>query len=698
MHKYSANLYANLKHECEVHICSVIDALQSRAVEHKYANDHAAYLALVDAFFVEHCEQFNTIRNIFLYLDRVYTHSTPGALSIWDMGLSLVQQRLVLRNEILENVFLSLLLLIEQERNGNLIDQSILKNATQMLYALDLYKAFEKIFLDDSVRYFKSLSTQHFNDALQYFSSVEQRIHQANEMVDNYLHVSTRIPLIRIIETQYLVPSIDQYLAHVLPLCIDSTLDTNHIKKTDLKRVYLLCDRIGYLPQLNKVFSDYIKLTGLSYINSEDTIGSKHIIENILLFHDNCDIVVKQSFCTNEIFKQSLKSSFEYFINFKSSNKIARLLVLYLDVKLRSEKAITEDEVETCLQKSMIIFRVLNEKDTFEAFYKKYLSKRLLLGKSANYDTEKYLISMLKTECGTNYTAKLEGMFTDMDLSKDIMATYAAHVQAVSSHSPSSAPPGSPALDGSGGIDFSVQVLSSGYWTNQPASELRIPSSLASHISAFDSFYVEKYQGRRLQWTHSLDKCIVVARFPKGRKELEVSFHQAIVLQCFNLDSATLEDKSLTLSDVVLATGVDSLELRRVLLSLACGELGTRVLTKEPKSREVNDTDVFRFNAEFTSKLFRVRIKSIALKETEAEVERTNEEVFRDRQYAVDANIVRIMKTRKQLAHNVLIGEILSQLKFPVSNADVKKRIESLIERDYMERDKNDSSLYRYLA
>jgi len=50
-------------------------------------------------------------------------------------------------------------------------------------------------------------------------------------------------------------------------------------------------------------------------------------------------------------------------------------------------------------------------KDVFEAFYKKDLAKRLLLGKSASIDAEKSMISKLKTECGSQFTNKLEGMF-----------------------------------------------------------------------------------------------------------------------------------------------------------------------------------------------------------------------------------------------------------------------------------------------
>lgn len=60
----------------------------------------------------------------------------------------------------------------------------------------------------------------------------------------------------------------------------------------------------------------------------------------------------------------------------------------------------------------------------FEAFYKKDLAKRLLVGKSASVDAEKSMLSKLKQECGGAFTGKLEGMFKDMELSKDIMVQF----------------------------------------------------------------------------------------------------------------------------------------------------------------------------------------------------------------------------------------------------------------------------------
>lgn len=101
------------------------------------------------------------------------------------------------------------------------------------------------------------------------------------------------------------------------------------------------------------------------------------------------------------------------------------LIAKYIDNKLRSgNKEASEEELDKILDKIMVLFRFIHGKDVFEAFYKKDLAKRLLVGKSASVDAEKSMLSKLKQECGGVFTLKLEGMFKDMELSKDIMNAF----------------------------------------------------------------------------------------------------------------------------------------------------------------------------------------------------------------------------------------------------------------------------------
>ena len=71
-----------------------------------------------------------------------------------------------------------------------------------------------------------------------------------------------------------------------------------------------------------------------------------------------------------------------------------------------------------------------------------------------------------------------------------------------------------------------------------------------------------------------------------------------------------------------------------------------------------------------------------------------------DRRHLVEASLVRIMKARKTLHHNDLIAEVTRQLsvRFTPSPQFVKKRIESLIEREYLERTLEDHRVYNYVA
>src|SRR5277367_3251964 len=97
----------------------------------------------------------------------------------------------------------------------------------------------------------------------------------------------------------------------------------------------------------------------------------------------------------------------------------------------RGSKEGSEPEIEPLLDKAMVIFRFLQEKDVFERYYKQHLAKRLLLNKSSSEDSEKNMISKLKTECGCQFTSKLEGMFKDMNVSNTMMEEFKQHVSAL---------------------------------------------------------------------------------------------------------------------------------------------------------------------------------------------------------------------------------------------------------------------------
>ena len=152
--------------------------------------------------------------------------------------------------------------------------------------------------------------------------------------------------------------------------------------------------------------------------------------------------------------------------------------------------------------------------------------------------------------------------------------------------------------------------------------------------------------------------------------------------------------KELTLRQVVEKTKLPVDDAKRVLYSLSCAKY--KILNKSSEGKTIDLDDMFTFNEKFTDRSRRIKIGLPAMDDKKA----TIATVEHDRRHAIDAAIVRTMKTRKSLAYNDLVIEVVSQLKqkFIPEPKMIKMRIEGLIEKDYIERDKENAQVFRYVA
>ncbi|GAB6021134.1 Cullin-4B [Chamberlinius hualienensis] len=667
-HKMASLLYDNLRQLCESHVRSNLDQFTSASM------DSLLFLKMMRDCWQSHCRQMIMIRSIFLFLDRTYVLQNPSVASIWDLGLDLFRIHIISDRQVETKTVEGLLMLIEKERNGEAVDRSLLKNLLRMLSDLQIYQdVFEAKFLIATDRLYSAEGQRLMleRDVPEYLAHVDKRLSEESERLLHYLDQSTKKLLITSVEKQLL----GEHLTSILQKGLDSLVDQDRLK--DLTLMYNLFSRVkNGLTELCTHFNQYIKKRGRAIVVNPEK--DRTLVQDLLDFKDQMDNIVATCFQKNDKFINALKEAFEHFIN-QRLNKPAEFIAKFVDSKLRAgNKEATEEELERLLDKIMVLFRFIHGKDVFEAFYKKDLAKRLLVGKSASVDAEKSMLSKLKQECGAAFTSKLEGMFKDMELSKDIMLAFKQHIQNLN------------VAEQAGSIDLAVNILTMGYWPTYPHVEVHMPPEMIRYQEIFKKFYLSKHSGRKLQWQPTLGHCVLKAEFTQGRKELQVSLFQTLVLLLFN------EFDELSYEDIKQAVGIEDSEIRRTLQSIACGK--ARVLNKSPKSKDVEDGDKFIFNKDFTNKLFRIKINQIQMKETTEENINTTERVFQDRQCQIDAAIVRIMKMRKTLTHNLLITELYDQLKFPVRPADLKKRIESLIDRDYMERDKDNANQYNYVA
>ncbi|KAK5985122.1 Cullin-4 [Trichostrongylus colubriformis] len=525
-----------------------------------------------------------------------------------------------------------------------------------MLRTLDLYKqAFEDEFLSStSVHYTReSLAMIRSLETVDFLLHVERRMKEENERVDLYLDESTRTPLLMRAEKCL----ISDHMQEVVDNGLSLLLNDNRV--SDVSRLYSLLSRVdGGVSLLRTGFSSYIKKVGKAMIM--DPQRDPTMVEDLMVFKDKLDVFVETCFGSTDDkmkFAQAEKDAFDFFINTRG-NKPAELIAKFMDARLRSaNKEASDEQLDQLMNKVITLFRFIQGKDVFEVFYKKDLAKRLLLGRSASVDAEKIMLSKLRQECGAGFTQKLEGMFRDMELSKDLGVAFRNYIQHESSLG---------RYDDC--VECSVNVLTMGQWPAYDNIQVTLPHHLSSSLQLYEKFYDSRHTGRKLQWQPRLGQCVLKATFRKGcQKELKVSLFQAIVLLLFN------DQPSWTAADIMMATKLEHKEFVRTMVSLSVAKV--RVLLKTPMNKEIKDDDVFTVNTDIKEMRFRIRISEVQMKETEEEYKAVEEEVNQDRQYQIDAAIVRVMKTRKKLNHQLLISELFAQLRFPVRAADLKKRI-----------------------
>jgi len=290
------------------------------------------------------------------------------------------------------------------------------------------------------------------------------------------------------------------------------------------------------------------------------------------------------------------------------------------------------------------------------------------------------MIAKLKAECGHQFTSRLEGMFRDMDLSKTTMKNYRDHEAKTRGSSVEAGP------------ELSVTVLTTGFWPIASIPDCTLPKAASIETEKFTNYYTHLHSGRRLAWQTSLGTAELRCKFEKGNHELLVHTYQMAILMLFN------HANIYTVEQIQKATGIPEAELHRHLLSLAHPKV--QILKKSPNNRSMAPEHKFLYNQKYESKMYRVKIPLLSAKASGPAEKEVPASVLEARKNRVEAAIVRVMKARKTLNHNQLVAEVLKQLstRFAVEPAFIKKRVEHLIDKEYLERDKDDRKVYHYLA
>ncbi|GMK56833.1 hypothetical protein CspeluHIS016_0306730 [Cutaneotrichosporon spelunceum] len=679
------------------------------------------FLRAVKGVWDDHTGSMRKLKDILKYMDKAYTQQ-QGLPAVYEAGLQLFLSHIVRSSTypIHNHLIGTLLAQVQLERDGLTIQRSTVADCVDFLIRLDnperlggrsVYSTdFEPEFLRRSSQFYRQEAVAQLAnaDSSAYLRNVERRLSEESDRTAHYLWSNTSGPLQMLLVDELVTPHL-QAIMRMPGTGLVAMLDGDRID--DLRRLYTLFLRVpddAGKDALRLALRDSVEARGKAINESalaaasplrEDeeekpdvkgkgkakapSAGATALaqalrwVQDVLDLKDKFDAILGKAFGDDKQVQASINESF---IN--ANQRSPEFLSLFIDEHLKKgSKVKSEEEIDLSLEKTLILFRYLSDKDKFERYYKNHLARRLLYGRSASDDAERGMVAKLKIEMGFQFVQKLEGMFNDMRLSADSTKSFLAFQ---TKHGP--AP-----------LDMSVKVLTASYWPQQivTASTCTLGEPLAAATQLYQRYYDSRHSGRRLTWQANLGTADVRVRFKARPHDLNVSTHALVVLLLFE---ETKEDEVLSYSEIKSATDLADHDLQRTLQSLACGKF--RVLVKTPKSRDVGPNDTFAFNDGFTSPLARIKIMQIASKiETPKEREETQEMLDEERKHQVEACIVRIMKSRKTMGHNDLVTEVAQQLssRFQPSTGLIKKRIEGLIDREYLERT-SDIGVYRYLA
>lgn len=259
----------------------------------------------------------------------------------------------------------AVLRMIERQRDGDVIDQSLVKKVVDSFVSLgldqtdpskeclDVYKEhFETPFISATESYYKKESEAFLASGTvsDYLKKAEDRLREEEDRVERYLHTKTRKELISKCEHVLI-----REHAELMWESFQNLLDFD--QDEDLQRMYALLSRIPEgLEPLRKKFEGHVKQAGLSAISklvgeggdNIDSLDPKAYVDALLEVHRKNSETVTRSFKGEAGFAASLDKACREFVNRNtatgsSSTKSPELIAKHADMLLRKNNKMAEE-------------------------------------------------------------------------------------------------------------------------------------------------------------------------------------------------------------------------------------------------------------------------------------------------------------------------------------------------------------------
>ncbi|CAM4932938.1 unnamed protein product [Rotaria socialis] len=669
-------------------------------------------------FYVDNWKQYrfssNTTNGFCHYLNRhwvrrVYDSGRKDVYEVYAMALDIWQS--VFSQRLHQQVTSACLQLIKSQRQNDSIDidTRLIRGAIESYVELGLinsefvpdnnkriaprslaiYKEyFEVPFLEETETYYRLKAadivrysgTEYLNKIAQLF---DEEVHRAQ----SYLHSSTVEVLESKIEKIFLMDAV-------------RTLAKSLVSDENITELAVLSRLLSRAPNakavLRKILEEHIHKKGIDAIArvSSTAINDPLLyVETIAEVYTKLYKFVQEAFNSGQGFTLAFDNTFREFVNNNAvtraagnTSKSSELLAQYCNTLLqKGKKKITDEDFEEQSDRIMVVFAYVADKDVFAKLYRNMLAKRLLFQLSASDDSEELMIRKLTEANGSMYTGELRTMFQDCVLSKTLSEGYRTNCESNKFHD---------------NVDFSVMVLNSNAWPVSAPPNIILPDELKIKYDMFTKFYIEQHKNHKLTWLHQYSHGDLQILYTKPKYILHVSTYQMAVLLLFNkLDCWTVEriqEKTLIETNLLLQV-LDSLLKKKL---IKCPEIITDGPEDNFKETDIKTDYHIQIDKDFKSEKLRVNLNLPLKALKQSQLESLTHNLDRDREMAIQAAIIRIMKTRTKLNHASLMQEVIQQLSslFQPEIPLIKKCIRTLIEKEYLELKADDKDVLCYLA
>ncbi|KAL4473571.1 hypothetical protein ABPG74_022435 [Tetrahymena malaccensis] len=466
-----------------------------------------------------------------------------------------------------------------------------------------------------------------------------------------------------------------------------------------LQQIYQLYKNLNdNFEELRQTFGEWVFRIGSNIFeekiksNIEDKPDQKkkkyatdhEFVERLFNEYKEMNNMIVQNFNSDANFYMSFKSALDRFLNVPIDDYgLPELLANYTDYILKKEN-LKQEELDQKLNQIIEIFNHLTEKDIYLTLYQKQLATRLLkaeLKAGSRYDDESLMITKIKGCCGQGQETKnYEGMISDIKYTMDLKKNFDEYMNQKIKV-----------------VDLNVKVLQEANWPSyKSTTEIILPLLYENLKEEFKKFYQIQKKSQKLNWINTLGSFDIKMNitFEKSNFFLvNVSPIQLCILLQFEK-----VDNWIPISTILSTIGIKKENIAEFNKEIA-QLIGKKILLtsksqtqKQEEKKDEADEVSFKFNQQFS---YQKKKFSVVPEESQQKFKR--DVVNENREHVIEATIVRIMKSRKTMKYTELISEVNVLLrKFQTQPHQIKKRIESLVEREYIERDKTDMNLYHY--